>query len=99
MRYKFIDKYAKRFGVNWLLEHMGICPNAYYNYRKHRKDARKKTKASILKQIEKIHHESGGKPGYRMMKSLLDNKGIHLSAHTVHKYMNAICAARRPLMR
>lgn len=67
---------------------MGIYPNAYYNYRKHRKDARKKTKASILKQIEKIHHESGGKPGYRMMKSLLDNKGIHLSAHTVHKYMN-----------
>ena len=67
---------------------MSICPNAYYNYRKHRKDAKKKTKASILKQIEKIHHESGGKPGYRMMKSLLDNKGIHLSAHTVHKYMN-----------
>ena len=67
---------------------MGICPNAYYNYRKHRKDARKKAKASVLKQIESIYHESGGKPGYRMMKILLDNKGIHLSAHTVHKYMN-----------
>ena len=67
---------------------MGMCPNAYYNYRKHRRNASKKTKASILKEIEKIHHESGGKPGYRMMKSLLDNEGIHLSAHTVHNYMN-----------
>ena len=67
---------------------MGICPNAYYNYRKHRKNAMKKTKASTLKLIEKIYREAGGKPGYRMMKSLLDNKGIHLSAHTVHNYMN-----------
>ena len=67
---------------------MDICPNAYYNYRKHRKNARNKTKASILKQIKKIYDESGGKPGYRMMKSLLDNKGVHLSATTVHKYMN-----------
>ena len=67
---------------------MGICPNAYYNYRKHRKNAKKNTKASTLKLIEKIYREAGGKPGYRMMKSLLDNKGIHLSAHTVHNYMN-----------
>lgn len=67
---------------------MDICPNAYYNYRKHRKDAMKKTKASTLKLIDKIYREAGGKPGYRMMKSLLDNKGVHLSAHTVHNYMN-----------
>ena len=71
-----------------MLRHMDICPNAYYNYRKHRKDARNRAKASILKQIERLYRESKGKPGYRMMKSLLDNKGIHLSAHTVHKYMN-----------
>ena len=67
---------------------MDICPNAYYNYRKHRKNARNKAKASTLKLIERIYHESGGKPGYRMMKSLLENKGILLSASTVHKYMN-----------
>jgi transposase InsO family protein len=67
---------------------MDICPNAYYNYRKHRKNAMKKTKTSTLKLIEKIYREAGGKPGYRMMKSLLDNKGVHLSAQTVHKYMN-----------
>ena len=67
---------------------MDICPNAYYNYRKHRKNAGKRAKASTLKLIEKIYHESGGKPGYRMMKNLLGNKGIHLSATTVHKYMN-----------
>ena len=67
---------------------MDIFPNAYYNYRKHRKNATKKAEASILKLIKKIYHESGGKPGYRMMKDLLDNKGIHLSAHTVYKYMN-----------
>lgn len=70
------------------MKHMDICPNAYYNYRKHRKNARNKTKASILKTIERLYRESSGRSGYRMMKSLLDNMGIHLSAHTVHNYMN-----------
>jgi putative transposase len=41
-----------------------------------------------LKTIEKLYHESGGKPGYRMMKQLLGNKGICISAQTVRKYMN-----------
>lgn len=67
---------------------MDIYPNAYYNYRKHRRNARKKAKASALKQIRNIYHESKGKPGYRMMCVLLRNKGIILSANTVHKYMN-----------
>ncbi|NLB54218.1 MAG: transposase family protein [Lentisphaerae bacterium] len=25
--------------TNWLLQHLGIYPNGYYNYRKHRKNA------------------------------------------------------------
>lgn len=67
---------------------MDIYPNAYYNYRKHRKDAGKKTKASILKMISRIYHEAGGRPGYRMMRDLLMNKGVCLSANTVRRYMN-----------
>lgn len=67
---------------------MNICPTAYYNYKKHRKDARKKSKASILKTIETLYHNAGGRPGYRMMQKLLANKGINLSVQTVRKYMN-----------
>ena len=67
---------------------MDINPNAYYNYRKHRKSAKKKQKASTLKVIEQLYHETGGKPGYRMMWQLLKNKGIELSVQTVRKYMN-----------
>lgn len=87
-KYWFIDKYAKRFGINWLLKRMHLSPNAYYNYRKHRKSAKEKEKASILKVIEQLYHESGGRPGYRMMQQLLKNKGIELSVQTVRKYMN-----------
>ena len=67
---------------------MSICPNAYYNYRKHRKDAAKKQKSAILKEIDKLYHTAGGRPGYRMMRQLLANKGICLSLQTVRKYMN-----------
>lgn len=70
------------------MSRLNICPNAYYNYRKHRKNAKQNTKASILKTIERIYHEVGGKPGYRMMKQLLENRGVHLSVQTVRKYMN-----------
>ncbi len=32
--YQFIDRHKMTFRVRWLLRWMGICPNAYYNYRK-----------------------------------------------------------------
>ena len=35
--YRFIDEHHKEFGIRWLLRRLGICPNACYNYRKHRK--------------------------------------------------------------
>lgn len=71
-----------------MLKKLNIYPNAYYNYRKHRKNAKQKEKAFALKSIERLYHEAGGKPGYRMMRELLVNKGIALSVQTVHKYMN-----------
>lgn len=67
---------------------MDMSPNAYYNYKKHRKNAKTKDKASVLKLITKLYHEADGRPGYRMMQQLLANKGIHLSIQTVRKYMN-----------
>ena len=45
-------------------------------------------KAKTLKRIDKLYHQTGGKPGYRMMTQLLRNEGIYLSPQTVHKYMN-----------
>ncbi len=35
--YRFIDQHYEEFGVRWLLRRLEICPNACYNYRKHRK--------------------------------------------------------------
>ena len=68
---------------------MKVYPNAYYNYKKHRKNAQQKSKASILKVIEKQYHDAEGVPGYRMMRTLLaNNEKIDLSVQTVRKYMN-----------
>ena len=36
-QYPFIDRHKQQFGVRWLLRRMGLCPNAYDNYRKDRK--------------------------------------------------------------
>ena len=70
------------------MQQLNLCPNGYYNYKKHRKIAKQKTKASTLKMIKHLYHAAGGKPGYRMMRDMLASKGTHLSAQTVHRYMN-----------
>lgn len=67
---------------------MGIFPNAYYNYKKHRKSEYEAGKQQIKEQIQAIYHEHGGVDGYRTMKAYLDRKNIKLSNLTVHKYMN-----------
>ena len=67
---------------------LGICPNAYYNYRKHRKadDYAQKEAAKAL--IREIYHMHNGVAGYRTMTVYLARMGCHYSAVTIHKYMN-----------
>ena len=67
---------------------MEIYPNAYYNYRKHRRAKEVVRKQDILHQIQTIYHETNGVVGYRRMRIYLARNGIELSALTVHKYMN-----------
>ncbi len=86
--YRFIQKYHNIFGVRWLLRHLNICPNAYYNYLKDRKSEYHATKRKTLAEIKKIYHSHGGVDGYRSMRVFLERKNIRLSAPTVHKYMN-----------
>ena len=76
------------FWVRWLLKRLEIHANEYYNHTKHRKEKYYATKQLILDEIRNIYHENNGVVGYRMMKVYLERKGIKLSNHTVHKYMN-----------
>ena len=76
------------FGVRWLLRRLGICPNAYYNYRKHRKSGYDAKKAKVLNEIKEIYHNHNGIDGYRSMRVYLERQGYHYSATTIHKYMN-----------
>ena len=69
---------------------MNICPNAYYNYRKHRKASYSAQVQHALDSIAEIYHRYNGVPGYRQMRVYLERNGITLSALTVHKYMNKI---------
>ena len=50
-----LDVY-KRQGLRWLLRRLEICPNAYYNYRKHRKADYYANKAEVHAQIQEIYH-------------------------------------------
>lgn len=88
MTYRFIEENHHIFGVRWLFKRLGIYPNAYYNYLKHRKADYCARKLQIKEQIQAIYHEHGGVDGYRQMKVYLERRDIKLSALTVHKYMN-----------
>jgi len=83
-----IDEYRDRFGTRWLLARLKIYPNAYYNYRKHRKADYDAQKSEVLAQIEEIYHEHHGVDGYRSMRVYLERKGYRYSPGTIHKYMN-----------
>lgn len=66
-----------------------MYPNGYYNYRKHRKDAKQKEVSKLLNLIKETYHAQNGICGYRSMCDYLRNtRDIHLSCQTVRKYMN-----------
>lgn len=67
---------------------LGIYPNAYYNYRKHRKADYYAHKEEVKAQIDEIYHEHNGVDGYRSMTVYLSRKGYAYSSATIHKYMN-----------
>ncbi len=73
---------------------MNICPNAYYNYKKHRKASYSAEVQRTLDNIAEIYHHYNGVPGYRQMRVYLERKGIMLSALKVHKYMNRLLGLR-----
>lgn len=88
MAYRFIEENQPIFGIRWLLRRLGIHPNAYYNYLKHRKSAYYTQKEQIKEQIRAIYHAHGGVDDYRQMKVYLERRNIKLSVRTVHRYMN-----------
>ena len=85
--------------MRWLLRRLKLCPNAYYNYRKHRKADYCAQKAEVKEQIEEIYHSHNGVDGYRSMRGYLKRRGYSYSSTTIHKYMNAelgLCSIVRP---
>ncbi len=55
-----MEQHNKEFGIRWLLRRLGICPNAYYNYRKHRKADCYARKEAVKAQIREIYHVHNG---------------------------------------
>jgi len=88
--------------VRWLLRRLKLCPNAYYNYQKHRKADYYAQKAAVHEQIQGIYHSHNGIDGYRSMRVYLERSGYVYSATTIHKYMNtelglrSVVRPRRP---
>lgn len=70
------------------MNRLNIYPNAYYNYRKHRKADYYAHKQEVKTQIQEIYHQHNGVDGYRSMTVYLSRRGYHYSSLTIHKYMN-----------
>ena len=102
MAYRFIEENQNEFGLRWLLSHMKICPNAYYNYLKHSKAAYLEKKQFICNEMRNIYHELGGIIVHRPLRVFLSRKDIRLSKTTVYKYMNkelklqCVCRRKKP---
>ena len=86
--YRFIDRYHDEFGMRWLLNRLDIYPNAYYNYRKHRKANYYAHKEELKAQIDEIYHQHNGVDGYRSMAVYLSRRGYNYRPTNIHKYMN-----------
>ncbi len=82
--YRFIEQHNREFGVRWILRRLGICPNAYYNYRKHRKADYYTQKEAVKAQIKEIYHMHNGVAGYRTMTVYLARRGYYYSAISLH---------------
>ena len=81
------------------MRRLEIHPNAYYNYRKHRKADYDTQKSEVMTQIRDIYHSNNGIPGYRSMTVYLARRGYDYSSTTIHKYMNTelgLCSIVRP---
>ena len=85
--YRSMEQHHEEFGVRWLLL-LGISPNAYYNYRKHRKSGYCAKKSKVLEQIEEICHSHNGADGYRRMAVYLERRGLVYSPAAIHEYMD-----------
>lgn len=70
------------------MNRLNIYPNAYYNYRKHRKADYYAHKEEIKAQINEIYHQHNGVDGYRSMTIYLSRRGYNCSPATIHKYMS-----------
>lgn len=88
--YRFIEQHHIEFGLRWLLRRLSICPNVYYNYRKHRKAKYYAGRETVLSRITDIYHKYHGVTGYRSMRTYLQREGYSHSFPTVHKYMNTL---------
>ena len=99
MAYRFIEQNHSIFGLRWLLQRFSICPNAYYNYLKHRKSVYHAQKSKVQDKIIELYHAHNGVDGYRTMTVYLKRNGYHYSTTTIHKYMNTelrLCSIVRP---
>ena len=82
-----------------MLRRLHICPNAYYNYRKHRKAGYYTQKSEVQTQIRDIYHAHKGVNGYRSMAVYLARRGYTYSPATIHKYMNTEMGLRSVVRR
>ena len=79
-----MEQFHDFFGLRWLLRRLSICPNAYYNYRKHRKKDDYAKKAEVQTQIREIYQEHRGVDGCRSMTVYLARRGYHYSPAAIH---------------
>ena len=57
------EQHHNEFGLRWLLRRFNICPNAYYNYRKHRKADHYARRGKVLsKMVYRFYLFVFGKP-------------------------------------
>ena len=99
--YRFIEQHHNEFGLRWLLRRFNICPNAYYNYRKHRKADHYARREKVLsKMVYRFYLFFGENHEVRYNCTIIDLHARSVVASITDRHITsdlAICTLKKAL--
>ncbi|WP_421000797.1 IS3 family transposase [Carnobacterium maltaromaticum] len=79
LRFQFIHRYHKEFGIKWLCQKLKVSRQGYYRFIKHQTSDRQKKFSSLRSTIIALFFKFNSKMGAAMLHNYMINEGYTLS--------------------
>lgn len=91
----YVDSHRDRFGVEPILDTLGIAPSSYYDAKKRPPCARRLRDAELVAEIRRVHEANFDVYGARKVWHQLNREGIVVARCTVERLMRRAALAGR----